>query len=97
LIDLQRILAEIDLSAESESDDSNVLTVVQRNDTTAVLFVLNTSALPSEPTIRVKGVQSGALVSVFSEEVASVIENGRARVSIPGNTVRVYFIRPRCC
>lgn len=93
LIDLQRILGETDLSAESETDDSNVLTVVQRNDTTAVLFVLNTSALPSEPTIRVKGVQSGALVSAFSEEVASVIENGCARVSIPGNTVRVYFIR----
>ncbi len=91
--DLQRILAETGLSLESETDDSDVLTVVQRNDTAAVLFALNTSALPAGPMIRVRSVRSGTLVSVLSGEVASAIEEGRARVRIPARSVEAYLIR----
>jgi len=80
------------LKPEAETNNHNVLTVVQKNDFEKILFVINMDSKFKEVRLKLQEVEAGRLEEIFSKKTASYIKNGLSNVSIDGLSVEIFRI-----
>ncbi len=86
------LLMKFRLRPPVETDDSHVLTVVQKNVYEEILFLINTDTRTKEVRLKFSEHGKGMLQDVFSRKVSLHIKNSECIISIDRLSVKVFRI-----
>jgi beta-galactosidase len=88
---IESFLKEMNLLPKVQSSDPDVLTIIQRNEFSEVLFVINSGGSPIETTLIFHDLETGRLQDAISQDNPIMIHKHKACLSLLPHSVRVYI------